>query len=161
MCRLWHRDTYHVSRYTGHDTWYVWRYVSRYLGRDTICVMPYRRPKYRDASMHHYDPTNHHSGLSFHQTLSLICHYTHCNCSHIPQPCPLNLIHPFRLPDHRHRENQCWMTWVIIIPVNPFPFHSHKHWLTNVEWLVIIIPVNPFPFPSHKHWLTIVESLSE
>ena len=38
--RLWHRDTYHVSRYTGHDTLYVSRYVSRYLGRDTIRVSP-------------------------------------------------------------------------------------------------------------------------
>ena len=33
MCCLWHRDTYHVSRYTGHDT-----YADTY--RDTIRVSP-------------------------------------------------------------------------------------------------------------------------
>ena len=36
MRRLWDRDTYHVSRYTGYDT----RYASLYLGRDTIRVSP-------------------------------------------------------------------------------------------------------------------------
>ena len=52
MRRLWDRDTYHVSRYTGHDTY-------RDTYRDTYVAIQYayRRTKYRDASMHRYEPS--------------------------------------------------------------------------------------------------------
>ena len=50
--RLWHRDTYDAQRYTGHDRCYVLRYVSRYLGRDTICVSPTQVSRCIDIAMH-------------------------------------------------------------------------------------------------------------
>ena len=45
MRLLWHRDTCHVSRYTGHD------YVI-YIAIRIAIQYAYRRPKYSDALMH-------------------------------------------------------------------------------------------------------------
>ena len=53
--RLWHRDTYRDTLVTIRDTYHWSRYVIRIaILRSRYNIYAYRRPKYRDASMHRY-----------------------------------------------------------------------------------------------------------